>query len=119
MKAQKILALVLALVLIFSLSSATFAAETSTNSAAVSVDLINSETPVSPQLAAREIPYYYYVVIYKDGSVYKSAVVYRTVTVPAGKTLCLGDPELVSTTNTYNGVEVKIAGRYEYPYWFE
>lgn len=54
-----------------------------------------------------------------DGGVYRSPVVYHTVTVPKGKKVYVGDPKVVSTTNSYNGVAVKCAGRFEYPYSFK
>lgn len=112
MKKNKIVPLLLATAMVCASNVPTFA-----NEVAVESTYVQSE--ISPRSAVVSIPYYYYVVGYKDGSTYISPTVYHSVTVPPGKKVYVGEAKQVYITDTYNGEPVRYAVRYEYSYSFQ
>ncbi len=115
---KKIVSSFLVAMMVCAASFSSFAAETAQKTESVAA-VSNLDYGISVYSESVSIPYYFYLVEYNDGGVYRSPVVYHTVTVPKGKKVYVGDPKVVSTTNSYNGVAVKCAGRFEYPYSFK
>lgn len=112
---KKMVSSFLVAMMVCAASFTSFAAETAQKTESVAA--VDSEISVYAQYVS--IPFYYYVVTYYDGGVYTSPIVTHTVSVPTGKKVYVEDPKAVYTTNTYNGVEVKSAVRYEYQYSFK
>lgn len=82
-------------------------------------ETVNVSTNIEMRSIQMSIPHYYYRICREKGVYTYSPTVYRTITVPTGKKVVVGDAKIVSITDTYNGEKVISAERYEYSYRFE